>query len=194
MPADFYSPTETDHQSTSGPIISRAVNLGDVFPQGLGGAINGGNKDVLVDGLHPILAIGAQAGAGAGRAYYETGTVLTYSADNTRVILNVAPGHGNKNYVANIASYGPVVFLATYIIGMPVFVDDSDNLGAGVTLSLSPLNVDGDDNPFHGWLQYDQDDYDDSGVGGAGAHTAWPRTASAVALVETLLTVVKGGW
>lgn len=194
MPADFYSPTETDHQSTSGPIVSRAVNLGDIFPQGLGGEINGGDKDVLIDGLHPIFAIGAQAGAGAGRAYYETGTVLTYSADNHRVLLNVAPGHGNKNYVANILSYGAVVYSATYIIGMPVFVDDSDNLAAGVTLSLSPLNVNGDDNPFHGWLTYDQDDYDDTGVGGAGAHTAWPRTASAQALVETLLTIVKGGW
>jgi len=194
MPADFYSPTLTDQQSTSGPIINRAVNLGDTFPQGLGGAIGGGNKDVLVDGLHPVLAIGPQAGFGAGRAYYETGPVATYNADNGRVIINVAPGFGHKNYVANILSYGAVVYSATYAIGAPVFVDDSDNLTAGCTLSLSPLNVDGDDNPFYGWLQYDQRDYDDSGVGGAGAYLAWPRTASAIALVETLLTVVKGGW
>lgn len=194
MPADFYSPTLTAQQTTSGPTITRSVNLGDTFPQGLGGAIGGGNKDVLVDGLHPVLAIGAQAGAGAGRAYYETGIVETYNADNHRVTLNIAHGYGIKNYVANILSYGAVAYSATYIIGMPVFVDDSDNLSAGTTLSLSPQNVNGDANPHFGWLQYNQDDYDDSGVGGAGAYASWPRTASAIALVETLLTVVKGGW
>ena len=54
-------------------------------------------------------------------------------------------------------------------------MDDSDALGAGCTLSLSPLNdaAPGIANPLAGWLYYCQDEFADSGIGGPNVTSDW---------------------
>jgi hypothetical protein len=52
-------------------------------------------------------------------------------------------------------------------VGQAVYVDDSNDLSAGVTLSMSPLNELGTENPLAGWLWYCQDEIADGVAGGA---------------------------
>ena len=169
---------ETDWQASSGPQIDRKVSLGDLWPQADSASVA---KDALVDGLHPVYAIGGQTEAD-GRPENATGVVKTYNADAEIAVVNVASKAIVKTYVSNILTYTPGSAAATFetapVIGQPVYVDDSSDLGAGCTLSLSPLNDEdpGLPNPLAGWLFYCQDEYKDSGVGGPNASAIWPKT------------------
>ncbi len=189
MTAEFYG--ETDWECTSGPIITRAYdNTADLWPEGLASEIAGGNKDVLADGLHPFLAIGAKAD----RPNNLVGVVVTYNSVNDRAELNLARFFAAKAYVANVLTYSgssPNTFDQSLAIGEPVYVDDSD-LAEGVTLSRSPLNEADSPNPLAGYLFYNQDDYDDSGIGGHSASTSWPITV-ANSIVYTLVCVLLAG-
>jgi len=108
-----------------------------------------------------------------------------------------------KNYVSNIAGYDGVggaanAWEAAPIIGQPVYVDDSTHLGAGCTLSMSPLS-NGDPaqlrNPVAGVLWYCQDEYVDLGQGGPGESTGFPLSWTEDATAEYLVCVLLiNGW
>ncbi len=188
MTDHFYN--NTDWESSSGPLIVRQYAVGDIWPVGLASEDAGGNKDVLAAGLHPCVAIGPKASRGVNSA----GVVVSYQ-DANLVQINIARGFCFKAYVANVLTYnaqgGAATFDQSLAIGEPVYVDDSDALDEGVTLSRSPLNGHnpGAANPRAGWLYYDQDDFLDSGVGGPNAAADWPK-AVANALTYTLVTVM----
>jgi len=188
MSTVFYG--ETDWQSSSGPLIIRQFDEADLWPEGAASEIAGGNKDELEDGLHPFLAIGPKAL----RPVNQVGVVVTVTNDHL-VHMNVAPGFCAKAYVANVLTYDAQGAAATFdqslAIGEPVYVDDTDALDEGVTLSRSPLNGanPGTGNPRAGYIYYDQDDFLDSGVGGPNAAADWPKTI-ANSIVYTLLTVM----
>ena len=185
MPDEFY--TGTDWEQSSGPMLTRNYDASaDLWPHGAGSEIGAGDKDVLANGLHPILAIGATGN----RPNNLTGVVLTYYSEADIAILNVADKYITRQYVANIVSYA-ATYSATYVIGMPVFVDSSADLSAGVTLSLSPLDSGGAGNPLAGYLHYCQDEYQDVGFGGPNVDAVWPKTASNSVLVESLLCVIQ---
>ena len=80
------------------------------------------------------------------------------------------------------------------IIGQPVYVDDSADLGAGCTLSMSTTNHAGTANPLAGYLMYCQDEYVDELIGGgtstewATAHVGWSDSEAEEHLVCVLLT------
>ena len=176
MPDSFYS--APDWECSSGPIVARQFQLVDVWPEGNNDAVGGAgttDKDTLEDGLHPVLAIGAKAG----RNRNLTGVVISYNANANLVTMNLADKFCVRNYVANILTYSesnPATFDQSMAIGEPVFVDDSDDLTPGVTLSRSPLNNAGSQNPLAGYLFYCQDEYQDYGVGGPNQATVWPKT------------------
>jgi len=187
MTTEFYG--ETDWECSSGPILTRSFDASaDLWPHGAGSEAAGGDKDVLADGLHPVLAVGPKAS----RPVNLTGVVVTYNSANDRAEVNLAEKVVVKAYVANVLTYSEgaaSTFDTSLAIGEPVYVDDSDPLAAGVTLSRSPLNSAGGVNPLAGYLHYAQDDYDDTGVGGASASTSWPITV-AESLVYTLVCVM----
>jgi hypothetical protein len=163
-------------QQSSGPYINRAVDCSaDLWPENTGSECGGGNKDTLANGEHPVLAVGPKAT----RPRNLTGVVVSYNSANDRAILNIATGMIVKAYVANVTAWtgaSPYSFDTSMAIGEPVFVDDSDYLAAGVTLSRSPQNASAAYNPFAGYLWYCEDEYDDSGVGGHTASPSWPKT------------------
>lgn len=178
----------TDWESSSGPILSRAYHVADLWPQGAAGKSDGSAADTLADGLHPFLAIGPKALRGIN----QVGVVMSYEANTTIAELNLAPGFCAKAYVANVLTYNagsPNTYDQSLAIGEPVYIDDSDGLADGVTLSRSPLNDDGNANPLAGYLFYDQDDYADFHVGGPNASADWPKTL-ANELVYTVVTVM----
>jgi len=185
MTTEFYS--SPDWQGTSGPYINRNVQLDDLYPQGAGDG-----KDVLENGHHPILAIGDQAAANGRGINQKCGVVVTYEDAVERAVLNIAPGFVCKQYVANVLTYAggaPATWGASLYIGQPVYLDDSTDLAAGITLSTSPLNEDGLANPLAGWLWYDQTEEEDVGVGGGNAD-AWPKTADNSKTVYTSVHVL----
>lgn len=187
MSTVFYS--GTNWQCTSGPITPRAFDASaDLWPHGLTGKAAGGACDVLADGLHPVLAVGPKAS----RPINLTGVVITYNATNDRAIVNLAEKYAVRAYVANVLTYSggnPNTFDTSLAIGEPVYVDDSDTIAAGVTLSRSPLNSAGTVNPLAGYLFYDQSEYDDSYVSGASAYRSWPITV-ANSIIYTLACVL----
>jgi hypothetical protein len=187
MTTEFYD--LTDWEQSSGPIVPRAFDASaDLWPHGAGSEIGGGNKDVLADGLHPVLAIGPRAL----RPINLTGVVITYESLNDRAVMNMADKFIVRNYVANVLTYAnnvPATFDQSMAIGEPVYLDDSDSLASGVTLSRSPLNSSDEANPLAGYLMYCQRDYDDSGVGGDSAYVSYPRTV-ANSLVEQTYCVM----
>jgi len=167
MPDTFLS--AIDWQCSSEPEISRNVHGDDLWPVG-------GNFDTLTDGEHPFLAVGRVAT----RPHNVVGVVVTYDSANDVVVMNVAPGYVAKAYVSNVTGYSgeatPNNWAATIDIGTPVYVDDDAYVaGAGVTLTLSPVNGAGGDNPFAGIAFYDQREDEDVGVGG-GNVDAWPKS------------------
>ena len=187
MTDQFYH--ANDWESSSGPIISRQFAEADIWPVGLNSESDGtGDKEVLADGDHPCVAIGPKASR-----EQDTPVGVILSWENVNLLnLNVASGFCFKAYVANVLTYSngsPATFDQSLAIGEPVYVDDSDSLAAGITLSRSPSNDDGGANPLAGWLFYDQDDYLDSGVGGANTAADWPKVV-ANSLVYTLVTVM----
>ncbi len=167
----------TDWQGSSGPMITRNVQSDDCYPHSTQGPAA---KDVLADGLHPILAIGNDAVLEGRDHDQAVGVMVTYNVDILRGVFNVAPRWIGRNYnVANVLTYSggnPDTFETSLQIGMKVYVDDSADLANGVTLSLSPLNENDLVNPWAGWLWYDQTEDEDIGVGGANVD-AWPKTA-----------------
>lgn len=177
MPDEFIS--GTDWQGSSGPYVNVQVALADLWPEGLNSESDGaGDKDILADGLHPVLAIGGQTANDGRQVDSLTGVVVHYY-DTGLVQMNVARGMIVKAYVASVLTYtqrGAATFETAPIIGQPVYVDDSDPLSSGVTLSLSALNNDGVANPLAGWLWYGQDEYLDGGVGGENLSAIWPLT------------------
>jgi hypothetical protein len=189
MPDEFYN--DTDWEGSSGPIISRQVAAADLWPHGANSESDGtGDKDVLEDGLHPVLAVGSKNY----RPNNLIGVVMTYTNEHL-VILNMADKFIVKAYVANITAYGwdnggNPVFSATYPILAPVYVDDSPDLSAGVTLSMAPLNDLGYPNPLAGYIFYCQDQYVDNDLGGPNSEATFPITADAEALVERALCVI----
>lgn len=189
MTTAFFS--GTDWQQSSGPYTNRYVEKADLWPHGTGGEIDGGNKDVLEAGLHPVLAIGARAN----RPLNMTGVLVEYE-DANRVLMNVAHGMIVRQYVANISGYNQTTGNADawdsgIDVGDVVYVDDSGPLAAGVTLSRAQTNESGSANPVAGWVFYAQDGYDDTGFGGASAaSTAPPFTPSATATEYTLMCVL----
>ena len=193
MPIHFI--TGTDWEQSSGPIISRMVHLADCWPQGEGnmGEIAGGNKDVLANGDHPAFAVGAKAN----RPNNLVGVVMSYEDDATLVVLNMADKFISRQYVANVIHYNignkaADQWDASLALGDPVYVDDSDVLSAGVTLSRSPLNCDGTSNPLFGYIWYCQDDYADEGVGGPNHDAGLPIVAALYGpTVEPLLCVMQ---
>jgi len=186
MPDEFFS--GTDWQGSSGPLVNRNVHPDDLWPHSLQGPAG---KDALADGLHPILAIGNDAAA-EGRGYDQPcGVMVTFSSAAERAIMNVAKGFICRQYVANVLTYdgGDAATFETSIqIGMAIYVDDSDDLAAGCTVSLSPLNDAGLYNPLAGWVWYDQTEDEDVGIGGANVD-AFPKTV-ADSLTYTLLNVL----
>ena len=180
MPDDFLS--GTDWEGSSGPYLERQVALADLWPEGLNSESDGaGDKDILADGLHPVLAIGGQTAADGRQVGQLTGVVVHYRTTGL-VQMNVARGMIVRAYVANVLTYdqrAAATFEIAPVIGQPVYVDDSAALSAGVTLSLAAANSAALVNPLAGWLWYDQDEYLDSGVGGANAAALWPKAWSA---------------
>ncbi|MCJ7831508.1 MAG: hypothetical protein MUP86_03195 [Dehalococcoidia bacterium] len=189
MPDHFI--TGTDWEQSSGPIISRMVHLVDVWPQGTGvmGEIGGGDKDVLANGDHPAFAVGAKAN----RPNNLVGVVMTYEDDATLVVLNMADKFISRQWVANVVRWdgsSPDLLDASLALGEPVYVDDSDLLSPGCTLSRSPLNQAGSPNPLFGYIWYCQDEYADEGVGGPNHEAGLPLEVLAT-FVETLVCVMQ---
>lgn len=173
MPTEFTH--GSDWECSSGPILSRMFEFQDLWPHGVGGSVGGEDKDTLEDGLHPVLAIGPRTN----RPHSLTGVVIT--VHGKLVNMNMADKVCVKQYVANVKTYAqnaPATFDGIMNVGDPVYVDDSDDLGAGVTLSRSPKNASGDYNPLAGYLFYCQDEYHDEDVGGPNTGSVWPKVIS----------------
>ena len=170
-----------DWQGSSGPYVNRMISTADIWPEGLASEVGGGNKDILAGGLHPIVAIGGQTAADGRQVGQLCGVVVSFENANLAQV-NIAKGMVVKAKVANILTH-PDTYEAAPVIGQPVYVDDSAALSAGVTLSLAAANSAALVNPLAGWLWYDQDEYLDSGVGGANAAALWPKAWS-VAFAE----------
>ena len=186
MPDEFYN--DSDWEGSSGPVIPRTVDVSeDLWPEGTASEIDGGSKDILADGLHPVLAIGPKAS----RPRNLTGVVMTYNSANDRAIMNLADKVIVRNYVSNIMAYTTgdgSTFDQSLAVGELVYVDDSGPLSSGVTLSRSPLNESGSANPLAGFVWRCQDEYDDSGASGADGDV-FPMTLANTA-VETLICVM----
>jgi hypothetical protein len=180
MPDDFYN--GTNWEQSSGPIVNVEVHEQDVWPVDDNAA---GAKDVLAAGLHPVVAVGERTAAG-GRPGNVTGVVVTYTAGTTTslgiVELNIAEGMIVRQYVANIRDYSAVDYETAPSVGMPVYVDDSATLSAGVTLSMAEEQAAGLLNPQAGVLWYCQDEMANSEMGGARAVHTFDNT-----LADTLV-------
>jgi len=191
MTTEFYE--GSGWQDTSGPYVTVPCHESDVWP--IADNSISGTKDSLFDangaygGGHPVVAVGGRTAAD-GRPLNVTGVVVSATPGLTtalgRVIINIANGMIVHNYVANILTYNggdPATFETAPVVGQPVYVDDGDDLAAGVTLSLSPLNVAGLKNPLAGVLWYCQDEMADSAQGGPNATYSFD-TSLANSLVE----------
>lgn len=178
MPDEFYS--GTDWEQSSSPYLVVQVHEADIWP--VADNSGSGTKDAIAAGLHPVVAIGGRTAAD-GRPLNITGVVVSFTAGLTvptgLVRVNIADGFRVRQYVHNILTYDggdANTFEQAPVIGQPVYVDDSDDLTEGVTLSLSPLNDAGVKNPQAGVLWYEQDEYVDAGVGGPNSSASWPKT------------------
>ena len=157
MTTEFY--TGSDWEQSSGPLLSRNVINADLWPEGA-------PKDVLENGMHQAFAIGPIAN----KPHNPVGVTVTVDAVADRIVMNMAPGFIFRAYVCNITTYAQgaaSAWAAALNFGDPVYVDDSDDLAAGVTLSRAPLNEDGTANPQAGWVWRCQDEEPSSGIGGA---------------------------
>jgi hypothetical protein len=175
MPDTFYAGTNWQQSSEPHTIIQ--VQESDCWP--VDDRSGTGTKDQLADGLHPVIAIGGRTAAD-GRPLNVTGVVVSYTgagagAATDLVRVNIADGTIVRQYVANVLTYSgtPATFETTPVPGQPVYVDDSDDLSEGVTLSMSPLSDAGLRNPQAGVLFYCQDEYANAQVGGANATTTF---------------------
>lgn len=182
-------------QQSSEPCTIIDVLESDVWP--VDDNSGSGTKDQLGNGLHPVVAYGGRTTAD-GRPANLVGIVSSWTAGLTtatgRVRLDIAKGKIVYNWVANVLTYAagvPATFEQAPVPGQPVYVDDSDDLGEGVTLSMSPLNDAGVANPQAGWLHYAQDEMPDSAYGGARASATFDNSL-ANELVQQVYAVVLG--
>lgn len=160
------------YQQSSEPMTVMDVQESDCWP--VDDRSVSGTKDQLADGLHPVIAIGGMTEAD-GRPLNVTGVVLTVQVTTAgtatdRVEVNTADGAIVRQYVSNILTYSggaPNTFETTPVMGYPVYVDDSDDLSEGVTLSMSPFNTADLPNPLAGHLWYCQDEIADGQAGGS---------------------------
>lgn len=184
--AEFYS--GTNWQESSGPVLTRLFDESDLWP--VADNSGSGTKDALADGLHPAIAIGGRTAAD-GRPLNMTGVVV--SVQGRLVVVNIAHGFAILNYVSNILTYNggnANSWESAPVIGQPVYVDDSNDLGEGCTLSMSPLNDAGVKNPLWGVLWYSQDEMVDYGVGGANYSASWPKSWSDSVSSEYLVPIL----
>lgn len=185
MPNTFYE--GTNWQQSSGPLETVEVQESDCWP--VDDRSGSGTKDQLDDGLHPAIAIGDRGDAR--RSLQRTGVVVTMlrttlGTATDRVVVNIKDGYIIRQYVANVLTYSggaANTFETSPYVGQPVYIDDSDDLSEGVTLSMSPLNEDDDENPLFGHLWYCQDEIAD-GLAGGSRSTSTFDTSLAEELVE----------
>jgi len=176
----------SDWQSTSGRYVPFEADLDDVWPVG-----SAQNKDEAFAGMHPILAIGSPSF----RPLNVTGVVVTYDPATGRVLMNIAPGAIVKQYVCNITGYSGGVanaWASSLVVGQPVYVDDSVEVGLGCTLSCSNTNSAGAVNPLAGYVVACQNELSDAGIGG-GNTDPFPK-AFATNTDEAWLTVCVMLW
>jgi len=154
----------------------------------------------VYNGVHPVVALGGRTAAD-GRPINLTGVVVDVTPSSTlaesQVRVNVADYMIVRNYVANVLTYSgttPASFETAPVPFQPVYVDDSQALGAGVTLSLSDLNEDGLENPVAGHLIYCQDEMADDMVGGARAATTFDSALSNSLVQQVYCIVLSNGW
>ena len=186
MPDTFFE--GTNWEQGSGPITIVTVHESDCWP--VADNSGSGTKDALAAGLHPVIAIGGRTAAD-GRPLNVTGVVTSFTAGLTVplgiVRVNIADGMIVRQYVANVLSYAqsvPDSWETAPVPGQPVYVDDSNDLSEGVTLSMSQFNDTGTlRNPLAGYLWYCQDELADAGVGGPNATSTFDGTL-ANSLVE----------
>ena len=178
----------SDWQQSSDPFDSVEVQESDCWP--VDDRSGSGTKDQLDDGLHPVVAVGGRTVAD-GRPNNVVGVVVSVNLSSLgtatdRVVLNIAQGAIVRQYVNNTLTYSggsSATFETAPVVGQPVYVDDSDDLSEGVTLSMSPLNDADVANPRAGVLWYCQDEIADGQVGGSRA-TATFDTSLADEAVE----------
>jgi len=181
----------TDWEQSSGPFCNRKFAESDLWPIDNNAL---GAKDVLADGDHPVVAISSTRTTADGRPQTLTGVVVSYDAVALIAVVNVAHCVIVRDYVSNIDGYNGAVsnsWEAAPIIGQPVYIDDSADLGAGCTMSMSAANSAGDANPLAGWLMYCQDEYYDRYISGAGQSAVsfdWDTDEDNEYLVCVLLT------
>jgi len=184
--AEFNSGTNI--QDSSGPQCNRKFEEDVIWPI----ADNAeAAKDALADGLHPVVAIGGRTAAD-GRPNNITGIVVSYNAVSDIAVVNIASCQIVRVYVSNIYGYAgeaPNAWEAAPVIGQPVYVDDSADLGAGCTLSMAASNHAGVANPLAGYLMYCQDEYVDESIGGS-QDTEWGPTWSDDTSEEHLVCVL----
>lgn len=166
-----------DWECSSGPIITRDFELDAIWPVSANADSAGGSKDILEDGMHPVVAIGPHpSGVKTGRPYNLTGVVISYNEDADIAQVNLAEKVCVKNYVSNVDTWTgttPYTFKTTFYIGMAVYVDDSPGLSLGVTLSTNSNNSDDNPNPLAGYLFYCQDEYGNIEIGGPNQYSTW---------------------
>ena len=187
------------YETSSIPLVIVDVHESDIWP--IADNSGPGTKDAIAVGLHPVVAVGGRA-APDGRPMNVTGVVISFTAGLTtatgRVRLNIADGYIVKNYVSNIYGYNgnaANAWEAAPVIGQPVFVDDSNDLGAGCTLSMSEDNDAGVLNPMAGVIWYCQDEYVDSAQGGPNASADFPLSWTSDATAEYLVCILlANGW
>ena len=185
MSAEFFS--GSDWEQSSGPWVNVQVHEADLWP--VDDNSESGTKDALAAGLHPVVAVGGRTAAD-GRPLNLTGVVVSFFAGLTTptgiAVVNIATGMIVRQVVANVLTYAatvPDTFEQAPVVGQPVYVDDSDDLQEGVTLSMSPLNEDDVANPLAGYLWYCQDEMADAAVGGPNASSTFDNSL-ANSLVE----------
>jgi len=167
-------------EDTSGPFVTVECHEKDIWP--VDDNSGSGTKDSIFDangdyaGVHPVVAVGGRTAAD-GRPLNVVGVVVSAIPGLTtslgRVVLNIADGFIVHQWVANVLTYAagvPATFEQAPVVGQPVYVDDSDDLGEGVTLSMSPLNDADVKNPQAGVLWYCQDEMADQAQGGPNAN------------------------
>ena len=194
--ATFYS--GATYETSSEPQDMVQVHEADCWP--VHDNSLSGTKDELEDGLHPVVAVGGRTAAD-GRPLNHVGVVVTVREGLTEPVdlvqLNCAPNAIVKNYVSNISGYDGSdanAWEQAPVIGQPVYVDDSDDLGEGCTLSMSQFNVTGTlKNPLAGILWYDQDEYADASVGGPNTSSDWPKTWASSTYEYVVCILLKQG-
>lgn len=83
-----------------------------------------------------------------------TGTLMTCDDTDSIAVINVAPCFVGNWEVRNVLTYsqGAEATWGAIDIGDAVYYDSSSTMPAGVYLSTSPLDEDGDNNPLFGFV------------------------------------------